>query len=504
MINKKFVNIFIIFLIAILVSPFGMCINISNLDFQTNFSSINNSDIQTNELINNYKEDTVNIFDYTDDSFTLNDLDPFEGYTLFAPEFSKYTYLINNNKKIVHWWKSDYTDCLGHYLTENGYLVRMCLPRPNPTFMSGGVSGRVETFDNESNLVWEFEYTTDEYCLHHDIEPLPNGNILMIAWEYKTYNEAIAAGRNPEKLSDALWPDHIIEVKPMGSTGYEIVWEWHLWDHLIQDYDPSKDNYGVVEDHPELIDLNYGGSNRDWTHFNSLDFNEEFDQILISIHNFNEIWIIDHSTTTAEAAGHSGGNGGKGGDILYRWGNPITYRAGDINDQKFIGQHYAQWVESGCPGEGNILVFNNGGRNRGYSSADEIVLPVDEYGNYFFTPGTAYEPDEQIWIYTADDPNDLYSMLMSSAQRLPNGNTLICSAIQGWLLEVTPEKNVVWEYTNILPTPLINTVFKAHRYPTDYPGIPEYQNVNLKWEQINGFYNQIKVKLSKCLQHIYN
>jgi hypothetical protein len=86
------------------------------------------------------------------------------------------------------------------------------------------------------------------------------------------------------------------------------------------------ENYGVVVDHPELVDLNFssGGppGGADWNHINSIDYNETLDQILLSVHNFSEIWVIDHSTTAAEAAGHSGG------DLLYRWGNPQTYDAG--------------------------------------------------------------------------------------------------------------------------------------------------------------------------------
>ena len=152
-------------------------------------------------------------------------------------------------------------------------------------------------------------------------------------------------------------PDHIIEVQPTGQTSGDIIWEWHAWDHLIQNYDSSKANYGVVGDHPELIDINFGEfylSTDDWMHTNSIDYNPQFDQILISVHNFDEIWVIDHSTTTEEAAGHSGGNSGKGGDLLYRWGNPESYDAGTASDQKLFGQHDTQWIKPDYPGAGHI------------------------------------------------------------------------------------------------------------------------------------------------------
>jgi hypothetical protein len=74
----------------------------------------------------------------------MSNNDSFKGYTLFSPEYSRYSYLMNNKKIIVHSWKSNYTDCLGNYVLENGYLVRMVLPGINPTFLGGGISGRVE------------------------------------------------------------------------------------------------------------------------------------------------------------------------------------------------------------------------------------------------------------------------------------------------------------------------------------------------------------------------
>ena len=306
------------------------------------------------------------------------------------------------------------------------------------------LKGIIEKFDNKSNLLWEFEYSNSEHCSHHDIEPLPDGNVLMIAWEYKTKDEAIAAGRNPNNGGISLCPDYIIEVEPTEFSSGEIVWEWHAWDHLIQDYDPSKDNYGIVSDHPELIDINYyeNPSSRDWNHINSVDYNMEFDQILLSVKHFDEIWVIDHSTTTEEAASHTGGRSGKGGDILYRWGNPQAYRVGTTSDRKYFSQHGAIWVEKGCPGEGNILVFNNGIGHE-YSSVDEIVPPVDDNGNYFYTSGEAYGPDDLLWTYRKEN---LVSWSLSNVQRLPNGNTLICSGNQGLFLEVTSENDIVWKY----------------------------------------------------------
>ena len=394
---------------------------------------------------------------------------------MFAPERSTTTYLINNSGNIIYKWESNYLVARSVYLLENGHLLRCCSPGFNPTFWGGGITGRVEEFDLNGTVVWDFEYSTNMYCLHHDIEVLPNGNILMGAWEYKNSDEAIAAGRDPKKLPmGQLWPDHIIEVEPTKPSGGNIVWEWHVWDHLIQDFDPTKDNYGVVEDHPELFDINFGGQiSGDWNHLNSIDYNEEFDQILISLAGQSEIWVIDHSTTTEEAANHTGGNFGKGGDILYRWGNPRTYRAGTSNDQKLFFQHDAQWIKTGFPGEDNILIFNNGvGRPEGrYSSIEEIIPPINNNGSYNYTTGSSYAPEGTVWTYKSENPTDFYASCTSGVQRLPNGNTLICDGPSGHFFEVTKEKKVVWQYINQFPSPSLNRVFKIRRYSPDYPGI---------------------------------
>ena len=389
-------------------------------------------------------------------------------FNLFAPLRSTTTYLMDNDGNVVYTWASAYGPGNSAYLLESGNLLRAGNTR-SANFNTGGAGGIVQEIAPDGAVVWEFEYADDQARLHHDIEPLPNGNVLMIAWERKTEAEAIAAGRDPSLMWDGdLWPDHIIEVNPATST---IVWEWHVWDHLVQDYDPTQENYGLVAGHPQLIDLNFstGGppGSADWNHINSIDYNEELDQILLSVRNFGEIWVIDHSTTSAEAAGHTGGNSGKGGDLLYRWGNPQAYDAGTAADQQLFVQHDAQWIPSGYPGERNILVFNNGtGRSGGnYSSVDEIVAPVDAFGDYTLDAGSAYGPAEPIWMYTADNLTDFYASRISGAQRLSNGNTLICDGPNGTFFEVTPGNEIIWTYDHE------GEVFRVTRYASDYPGV---------------------------------
>jgi len=412
--------------------------------------------------------------------FSINNKDIFPGYILFTPEYSTETLLIDRLGDVYHSWDSRYLQGMAVYLLENGDIVRSCLPFINPKFISGGITGCVEKYDWNSTLLWEFVYSNDQYCLHHDIEPMPNGNILMVGWEVKSKEEAIQKGRDPNLLPyNEFWPDHVIEVEPNGINGGNIVWEWHVWNHLIQDYDSSKDNYGNVADYPELIDINFGRLpfRGDFNHINSIDYNEEFDQILLSASAQSEIWVIDHSTTTEEAAGHTGGNSGKGGDILYRWGNPISYRAGTYQDKMLFTQHDAQWIEPNCPGEGNILVFNNGNNRPGqdYSSIDELVPPADAYGNYYLEPDTKYGPEDFLWSYETD----FYANHLSGVHRIESGNSLICNGPFGRFSEVNAEKEIIWKYTNPYPNIYQNNVFKIRHYTSDYPGL-----INLLYQPI--------------------
>jgi hypothetical protein len=410
-----------------------------------------------------------------------NDEKACKGYTLIASSNSTNTYLIDMEGRVVNTWKSDCAPGLAAYLLENGNLLRTGQVR-NPPFFGGGAGGRVQEFTWDGKPVWDFTYVTDTQLPNHDVCKLPNGNVLMIVWEKKSAQEAVAAGRRPETVGDSyLLADCILEVQPTGEKAGKVVWEWHPWDHLIQAFDDKKPHFGDVGAHPELIDLNFGeatiaamiakpeeleklrgigyvgGAGRkgqrpqpDWLHVNSVAYNAELDQIMVSVFEFSEVWVIDHSTTTAEAAGHEGGRSGKGGDLLYRWGNPRAYRAGTVKEQKLFGQHNAHWITRGLPGEGHVLVFNNGVRRTGgaYSSVDEIALPVDPQGHYQYTPGKAFGPDGPAWTYVAPKRSEFYAPFISGAERLPNGNTLICSGTNGTVFEVTPAGETAWKYVN--------------------------------------------------------
>jgi len=405
--------------------------------------------------------------------------EPFDGYTLYNPNGSQTTYLIDMEGDVQHSWNHNRGGGYGVYLMPNGNLLR---PEQvaNPRLRGGAMAGLIQEKDWDGDLIWEFEYNDDTYITHHDLEPLPNGNVLAIAWEVKTAAQSTQAGRNRASIT---WPDHIIEVEPDGEGGAEIVWEWHSWDHLIQDYDDEKDNYGVVADHPELLDINmaYGGrggpgGQTDWIHINGVSHNPILDQIVISSHFADEFFVIDHSTTTEEAASHEGGNSGKGGDILYRWGFPRNYDAD--GDEYFDVIHCSWWIPEGLPGAGNIMVFNNAVGEQA-SEIVEIVPPLDDEGNYIIEEGEAFGPDEPVWNYT--DGRNFYSNHLGSCQRLPNGNTLISESTSNHLLEVDVEGNTVWEFEGN------NQIARSLRYANDYPGLYDLHPVDEGVIVINEF-----------------
>ncbi|EDP72112.1 hypothetical protein FBALC1_13462 [Flavobacteriales bacterium ALC-1] len=426
-----------------------------------------------------YSQNTVGTISITEDAY--------EGYTLFTTHLK--SYLINNCGELINEWTSTYLPGNSVYLLPNGNLLRAGRITDSMSNINfGGTGGVVELFDWDGNLLWSYIYFSNDFRQHHDVYPLPNGNVLMLAATVINQTDAIQAGRNPLFLPDnEIYNEQILELEPVGTNQANIVWEWNIKDHLIQDLDNTKDNFGVVEDNPQLVDINFfnglNGANN-WLHINSMQYDETLDQIVLSSRHLSEVWVIDHSTTTAEAATNSGGTYGKGGDLLYRWGNPQAYKQGTVNDRKLFGQHYPHFIPSGLPNEGKIILFNNGfQRTPSFSQVDIITPPVVSPGVYQYTPNTAYGPVNSDYTYTdlSSDPSEFYTAILSSAQQLPNGHILVCEGIDGNVFELDASDNKVWEYINPIHNVTGNTtnqgdppngsrLFRAIKYPTDYPG----------------------------------
>lgn len=387
-------------------------------------------------------------------------------YTFFTPLTSRSTYLIDGDGALVHAWESDTLPAVSAFLLPGGDLLRTGVA--GTKFNFAGAGGRIERRTWEGALLWTYDYSDDTHRQHHDVEPLPDGHLLIVAWEHRSADEAIAAGRDPAIVDKirGLWPDTIVELDPESMA---IVWEWRVWDHLVQDFAAGAPGFGDPALHPELVDLNHVDPAipilADWNHFNGVDYNPELDQIVISSLAFSELWIIDHATTTAEAAGHVGGARGRGGDLLYRWGNPAAYRSGDAGDRQLFHQHDPRWVRPGSPGAGDLTIFNNGeDGSRPWSTVVEITPPLAPDGTYTLT-GATYGPAAPVWEYVADPPTRFYSQIVGGAQRLKDGNTLINEGTVGRAFEVTPAGAIVREYVYGAG------VFRFDRFDADDPAL---------------------------------
>ncbi|MEL6427891.1 MAG: aryl-sulfate sulfotransferase [Planctomycetota bacterium] len=368
---------------------------------------------------------------------------------------------------VVHSWPGTTRPGLAVYLAPNGDLVRTRFIANGPG--GGGGGGAIERLTWDGDLLWQFDYTSATYHSHHDIALMPNGNVLMIAWESIGAAGATALGHDPATLSTQFWSEEIIEIEPDGAGGASVVWEWHAIDHVVQDFDAALPDFGDPSAHPERIDINYPeagpGFDGDWLHANGIDYEPDLDQIVLSLRTFSEIWVIDHSTTTAEAAGSIGGDAGRGGDLLYRWGNPAAYGRGTAADQQLFSQHDPQWIAPGLPGAGHLLVFNNGvGRPIGdASSAVELAPPLRADGTYELLPGAPYGPALPALELFHPVPTSFFSPTTSGTQRLANGNTLLVAGRTGEFIELDPSGQLVWALTHALGGP--PRTFKARRVP---------------------------------------
>lgn len=374
-------------------------------------------------------------------------------YTLYSTQNGSNAYLIDTSGVTYHTWTFAANKKTGYssYLLPGGTIVRSVANQGN-ALNGGGMTGAVQKADYNGTILWDFVYSSATYCLHHDICPLPNGNVLMISYEVKTAAEATQAGCSQNMV---IWSEKIIEVQPTGATTGTIVWEWHAWDHLVQNANAAKDNYyATIVDHPELLNINYQ-TTKDWMHMNGLDYNANLDQISFSSHALNELYVIDHSTTSAQAATHAGGNSGKGGDLLYRWGNPAAYSATGTNI--FHTVHDAHFVPEDCPHAGDLVGYNNNGISNNQSCVDRVKPPRNGY-NYTITAGSAYLPS----TYTQRHVCNGHNNNMGNSQNLPNGNILVCVAQSGLIYEADSNGNTIWSKT------IAGTVPQAFRYSACY------------------------------------
>jgi hypothetical protein len=420
-----------------------------------------------------------------------------DGYILCGAYGGTSTVLIDKDGKIRHTWQHsnlpDSTNGYSCYLLDNGNLLRSA-QAPAAIRVNANAAPRqgvIDEIDPTGNLVWTYTLANDTFMLHHDMKPMSNGNILCVTFTVESKARMIALGVDTMLLKGSMGgmgavksilAEKIIEIKPKKPSGADIVWEWKVFDHVVR--------CDSAAAHPELFSgsicpaLYYG----QWMHLNGIDYNKNTDQIVFSSRIFSECYVIDHSTTTQQAASHTGGNRGKGGDLLYRWGKPANYKTSGGYVLECL--HCPTWIPDGYPGAGNILFFHNniGSLN---SQAVEIAPPRDGSGNFIRTAGAPFGPEQPTWKFAPID-SSFYCEHMSSALRMPNGNTLTHEAYppdtnslivtsvpktNSRIREVTKEGQVTWEYYVNLQSQAATPTAKAFNpakimyYPSNYAGI---------------------------------
>tara|TARA_R100001369_G_scaffold38462_1_gene64153 strand:- start:2336 stop:3655 length:1320 start_codon:yes stop_codon:yes gene_type:complete len=357
-----------------------------------------------------------------------------DGYVLVNDASNNRAYIIEKTQsEILFEWNLPSGIGNDAELLDNGNLL-VALTAVDPAYSFGGYGGRLAIVDPLGNLIWDYPYSDEVNLAHHDLEMLPNGNVLFLAWEKKEKQELIENGYSAD--DENIYIEKLIEINPVNN---EIVWEWNSWDHIVQDVNSAAFNYGSVSDNPSLIDINYtdvlkeGSYVGDIMHANGLEYDETRDLIYLSVNYFSEVWVIDHSTSIAESATSSGGNYNVGGDLVYRFGNPLAYK-NDKSDRMFFHNHNPNLV----PGGESLLIFSNGIPSvNPHSNVLELRIP----DSFNLLKDQKNELDV-IWSYSHED---LFSAKVSGAYRLPNGNTLITEGTSGYW-EVTNLKEVVWKF----------------------------------------------------------
>jgi hypothetical protein len=387
-----------------------------------------------------------------------------DGYTLFTPENNNFVYLINQCGYKINSWEFDDVPNRTAYLLQNGSVLR------------AGIE-KIQIRDWYNEEVWS--YSTNSLQQHHDIEPLPNGNILVITYDYYSREEILEKGKSQLFEEDSIRLDKIIEIKPVGTNEIEIVWEWRLFDHLIQDVDSTLDNYGVISNHPELMNINYS-QELNFSHVNSIDYNEELDQILISARNLSEIFIIDHSTTIDEAAGNTGGIFNRGGDFLWRWGNKNNYLL-DSSANQLYRQHDAKWVNDGFQDDGKITVFNN---NPGGNSS-LMIIQTEINSDEYVINDEGYLPQNEEFSWSGNILGQtLQENRKAGVMSLKNGNLLVCETSKGRISEIKKDGSLLWSYINPTGEGIFDQysdtvngtgIFRAIRYQKEFRAFENFE-----------------------------
>jgi len=357
----------------------------------------------------------------------------YNGYTLFAPLSGKDAWLIDMQGRIVHHWElPSHPGCYAKLLP-NGHLLYATMADPAKKRAAG-----VPMTSGQGGLIREVDWNNnlvweyEELFQHHDFCRMENGNTMILKYVEVPFDVmvSIKGGIPGTEQRGKMWTAAFDEVTPEG----KVVWSWKSYEHM----------------NPEEFPICPLCWRAEWTHANTCFVLPNGD-ILTSFRNLNTICIIDKKT----------------GDIKWKWGQ---------KPEQLAHQHDPTLLPNG-----NILIFDNG--------IHRAIAEVTYSRVIELNPKTK----KIEWEYKAPVMTDFFSPACSGAQRLPNGNTLICSTMQGWIFEVTREGEIVWEYKCPFFAPYLawgalNWVFRAYRYGPDYPGLKGKSLDPAKFEKWNRLY----------------
>ena len=392
------------------------------------------------------------------------------GYTVLSPLQTQAVLVIDMNGNVVKRWEGLNNSAGGPArVLPGGILISASGARP-----PNQESLELVQQDFDGKVIWQFSHneqiktregsTIWSARQHHDWqrESLPAGY-------YSPESAPVVEGtstlilthtnRMQPKVADVmLEDDRLVEVSWKG----ELLWEWVASDHI--------DELGFAPDARKAIkaaqSFNKARGSFDWLHINSAHYvgpNRWFDQGDMRFAPNNVIISSREASLLAIV--------GRDGKIVWRLGPDFSESKELRAIRQIIGQHHAHIIPKGLPGAGNLLVFDNGGSS-GYGFASPIA--PDGVGAFARSTSRVVEINpvtlELVWSYT--NPR-FFSTNISSAQRLPNGNTLITAGAGGRMFEVTTQGAIVWEYMYPLfsGANASNAVYRAYRIP--YGWIPQ-------------------------------
>lgn len=340
----------------------------------------------------------------------------YSGYTLFAPISSNIVWLVDMRGRFVHRWETPYEPGMHGILLPNGHLLYAGKVDGGPFAEEFGIGAGGVLVEYD----WEGNemWRHEDLSMHHDFFRLENGNTMVLRWVTVPEEKArkINGGIPGTEYGGSIMRTDSFQEVDRDGN---VVWEWYAYDHL----DPDRHIICPL------------CSRHEWTHMNSCFVLTDGD-IMTTSFNLNRIFIIDRAT----------------GAIKWEWG-----------EGQLAHPHNPTLLDNG-----NILVFDNGSHRGPSPISFSRVLEISR------------ETGEIVWEYTDPCPSSFYSAIKSGAQRLPNGNTLICESTKGRFFEVTKDGEIVWEYINpffnygnVAGFGYNNMAFRAHRYCPDYPGFKE-------------------------------